>query len=1730
MLLYHCQSGLESDSQVIVTVRHREGNSSETNNQLKQATKQLAQTTRQPNMQPTPLPTPLSVLSADSASIASSFANNSSNKVNEPPPAPLMAAAQHLLQPNGSILGKHVAQAILPRFGNFLQALPCDVNQYAAVPRPALRSMDGRSPQTHADVYTFVQDMGKTLHQWNLGRGHRVAVILPNGPELAAAILVMSTYCTTVPLNAFGAPQELRADCVAAAVDVIIGSAADDNVRRLAVEDLQLPFIALVPDANMAGRFALQRASPASSATLAPPRPIGLPGRWNGQVPTQFQSEEQRLQPNGHEDEVLILFTSGTTGSKKLVPHLCADILVATACIGISWKLTAADTNCNLMPLFHVGGIIRQVYSPIYSGGAVICCPSFDPLLFWQLLKRKEFTWYYAAPTMHQIILQTGKCEGYIGDGKSTTSPVRLRMIANAAGGLLPSLARELRQVFRANVLPSYGMTECMPITSPPAHYQLEKPGTSGVAVGPEIAILNVKTMQTLENGKEGPICVRGEPCFRGYGELQKRPSVVQFQHQVSDASDGPPPTGAHSFLLGGWFNTGDLGYMDSDGYLYITGRSKEVINRGGEIISPMEVEEAFNDHPDILQAVAFSTEHSVLQEVVGILIVPRPGRPRIDLPGLHQYCQGRLAAPKWPQCLVYMDAVPKSHTNKLLRVKLGQRLGLPIFTEGMYTIERTFSAKCPPQGTPVSVAIPCQRVRIDENDVQTTLRGELVKDDRQQALVVLPHPTKLHHLVVYVYNVDRLQVVHTAREKLDAYAVPSHVVTLAQLADAACLSFTSNTSTFGGEVVPHPQPSDAIGSIIQEARSVGQGPVDPLVSNLQELFQDMLDLDCLPAPDSDFFNLGGSSMMAAQLASKIRKVHNVPFGGAEVFHHTSCNAMAQLIRERRGEVDTSASSSKLDKASQAASSLFSQQLDIGSVKFDPARFESYSGLCATFFQLVPLFVVYPTWQLSRFFLFFRLLLSVLRSVPGGHNLIAFVLTLVVFHFLWVLLTPLLFVAIKWVVIGTYRPGRYPIWGEYYLRWWFVDIMRKLIGRGAWGSNPYMLNIYYRMCGAKIGKNTNISLEAEVAEFDLVEIGEDAAIEYATVRGFGVDNGAMLLGTVKVGVGASVGARSVVAPNTKIPDHSHLGAVTSSYEVNVEPPLCPIVYNRYALREPSAFSQMFIVAPITFFCDTMSHLPALGVLFWMVKMPWHKDEPFHTMSDLMEWLCEPRRVPFYIGIRIARSVAAPIVYMFFAVLVKRLIIGKFEPGPRDTQSEWQLTRHYLAATLLSRQNMQEFTELTGRHYELVSMLYRALGAKVGKRVFWPGHQPIFSGEFDLLEIGDDVVFGSRAAIFCTTNTSCEKVILCAGSNVSDNTVVLPGAIIGKNAVLGSNSVCPAFRYLPESSVWFGARGGEPVMLEKGVDYTTEPVSSGDVEPEKLQFSGDESTLRPFGRAFYLREAPYFVFSNLFMIVYTLIVKVLIATLHTFPIIGALHLTAQIIYGYDFTYLNFEGQDDVKMDDVYVVLVCCFFFTHAARIVMWIAIEVGAKWAFMGRRKEGRYNWDETTYNQNWELYQIMCKVRTLARLNFLDLIAGTPYMAAFFRLLGSEIGQDCCLYPAGGDPYMPEPDLVKIGHRCVVDSASVVSHLNTRGNFELKRIVMENNVTLRTRSRIQQGVYMEQGSMLLEKSLAMTGEVIESDSVWQGAPAARLLSYDTSSLGSRISMRDNFQQHDVTIV
>jgi acyl-CoA synthetase (AMP-forming)/AMP-acid ligase II/serine acetyltransferase len=1123
--------------------------------------------------------------------------------------SPLLSSCQHLLQSNGSIDGNEVADAILPNFPSLSSAIPAD---YFAG-KNGILSIDGRTPLTHYRIREFIMaNLGPALHGMGYGRGHRIALVLPNGPELALAILAVSNWASCVPLNAYGATIELQKDLQMSGASMVIGMADTSATIQDMAKALHIPFCGLNPSKTESGIFDLVPMSsnamhvpksPRRNRRMRPDNDICCNPKAFDDVASDFSASfvdnETNFLSNEHDDEVIVLFTSGTTGTKKLVPHKLGDMLIASACIALSWNLKPEDVNCNLMPLFHVGGIVRQIFAPILSAGSVICCPAFDPQTFWNLLQESKFTWYYAAPTMHQIILANLPTAG--------GGNYKLRMIANAAGGLLPSLAEELRAVFGANVLPSYGMTECMPISSPPASYELEKPGTSGVAVGPQIRIFS-NNFEIQTPGREGRICVRGRPCFGGYGGGDQK----------------------SSFLQGGWFNTGDLGYLDQDGYLFITGRSKEVINRGGEIISPLEVEEAVLSHPTVHNCLAFSAAHDVLQEVVGIVVVTKPGTPRVDLATLHEFLQEKLTLQKWPQCLVFMDGLPKSDTSKLLRVKMGQRLNLPLLDDCMYPLQRTFEARCPPQGTPVGVSIPSFPVNVNMAYVQATLREELkINKDLlgpPQDLVLAPHPSKYGALVAHVYNVDRIDMIRVAQNRLDAYLMPSHICRYSDLIDPDHLKQVQHT--------------DAVASLLQDST----GPVDPLVQDIQELVRELLDLDCIPSPDTNFFHVGGSSLLASQLASKIRKRHKVSFPGADVFRHSTCEAMAKCVQElMHGHKAITSRRQSPDEFDREIDGGIKKLEDLEGVPFQMHRLAPETSWLRSLFQLVPLFVVFPAWQLCRFFGFFMCLLAALKHVPGERNIWKFVLTLVVYHFLWVAVTPLVFVLIKWMVIGRYKKGRYAIWSTYYLRWWFVDVCRKMFGCGIWGSHSSSLRVYYRMLGATIGEGVRFAVEADIAEYDLVTIGDYAKIEYASVRGFGVDNGAMLLGPVNIGPYSSVGARSVVAPFTSIPANHHLGPAASSYEV-LNGDDNHLAYNRQALPEPSMLMQTFVGHPIIFLVETISHIPALTVLVFMVTLhASHGYDGFYTIGDLLEWLCDVRRLPYFVGIRVVRAIVAPFV-------------------------------------------------------------------------------------------------------------------------------------------------------------------------------------------------------------------------------------------------------------------------------------------------------------------------------------------------------------------------------------------------------------------------------------------------------------------------------------------------------
>ena len=311
--------------------------------------------------------------------------------------------------------------------------------------------------------------------------------------------------------------------------------------------------------------------------------------------------------------------------------------------------LTAQDRGLNVMPLFHIHGLIAGLLAPLSAGAEVFCTPGFDALHFFRWMEEAQPTWYTAVPTMHQTILARSSKQAAV----IRANP--LRFIRSSSSALPPQVIAELEATFSAPVVESYGMTEAAHQMAsnllPPG---VRKPGTVGVAAGPEVAIMDLDGA-LLPPGGVGEIVIRGANVTSGYQNNAK--------------------ANAEAFT-NGWFRTGDQGVLDSDGYLSITGRLKEIINRGGEKISPREVDDVLMDHPAVRQVVTFAVPHDKLGEDVAAAVVLREGASATEKE-LREFAGTRLAPFKVPRTVLFLDEIPKGATGKLQRIGLAQKLGL---------------------------------------------------------------------------------------------------------------------------------------------------------------------------------------------------------------------------------------------------------------------------------------------------------------------------------------------------------------------------------------------------------------------------------------------------------------------------------------------------------------------------------------------------------------------------------------------------------------------------------------------------------------------------------------------------------------------------------------------------------------------------------------------------------------------------------------------------------------------------------------------------------------------------------------------------------------------------------------------------------------------------------------------------------------------------------------------
>jgi oxalate---CoA ligase len=483
----------------------------------------------------------------------------------------------------------------------------------------------GASPLTYGLLRQLASEVAASLSGVGIGRNDRVAIVLPNSPEMATSFVTVAACCTSAPLNPAYRGEEFEFYLQDLSSKAMIVEAGSVSPAIEAAKKLGVAIIVLNPQPSKgAGYFTLDtQAMPKASPAL--------PG------------------PAQAADVALVLHTSGTTSRPKIVPLSQRNVCASAKNIAATTHFTKADRGLNVMPLFHIHGLIAGILAPLSKGSQVYCTPGFNALKFFALMAEVKPTWYTAVPTMHQAILSRAASNA------ETITNVPLRFIRSSSSSLPPQVLAELETTFKAPVIEAYGMTEaahqmaCNPL--PPGK---RKPGMVGLAAGPEVAIMNDEG-KLLAVGDIGEIVIRGDNVTAGY--------------------ENNPKANAEGFT-NGWFRTGDQGMMDAEGYIALTGRLKEIINRGGEKISPREVDEVLMDHPSVAQVVCFGIPHDKLGEEVGAAVVLREGTTATEK-DLRDFTTKRLAAFKVPSKILFMDEIPKGATGKLQRIGMAKKLGL---------------------------------------------------------------------------------------------------------------------------------------------------------------------------------------------------------------------------------------------------------------------------------------------------------------------------------------------------------------------------------------------------------------------------------------------------------------------------------------------------------------------------------------------------------------------------------------------------------------------------------------------------------------------------------------------------------------------------------------------------------------------------------------------------------------------------------------------------------------------------------------------------------------------------------------------------------------------------------------------------------------------------------------------------------------------------------------------
>jgi acyl-CoA synthetase (AMP-forming)/AMP-acid ligase II len=478
--------------------------------------------------------------------------------------------------------------------------------------RTALIQPEHHIRLSYGELRAQVQVLAEHLAALGVKRGDRIGIALPNGIPSIVSFLAASEAGTAAPLNPAYKEEEFR----------------------FYLEDTNARVLLLPPDGAEEARRAAGNAVQVVTVDMDANGTVTLNGGKAGRVP---------VAPAAIDDTALVLHTSGSTGRPKRVPLSHANLSVSAQNVARTYALTGDDVTMCVMPLFHVHGLVASTLGTLATGGAIVVPRKFNPLSFWRVAREYGITWYSAVPTIHQLLLAR------TGAGGRPEGAEQLRFIRSCSAALPPQVMQDLETAFGAPVLEAYGMTEAAhQMTSnplPPGH---RHPGSVGQGTGVRVSIMDADGRH-LPPGERGEVVIKGPNVVKGY--------------------ENNPEANATSFV-DGWFRTGDQGFLDEDGYLRLVARIKELIIRGGEKISPREIDEVLLTHPAVAEAVCFGVPHKTWGEEVAAAVVLRDAVTKADLLA---FCREHLAEFRRPKHIYITDAIPRTATGKIQRRVVAQ-------------------------------------------------------------------------------------------------------------------------------------------------------------------------------------------------------------------------------------------------------------------------------------------------------------------------------------------------------------------------------------------------------------------------------------------------------------------------------------------------------------------------------------------------------------------------------------------------------------------------------------------------------------------------------------------------------------------------------------------------------------------------------------------------------------------------------------------------------------------------------------------------------------------------------------------------------------------------------------------------------------------------------------------------------------------------------------------------